>query len=261
MIEELRVKSMKKTMTPKKSRRLRSDVYSENGDKKRCQGRTHPNGPVMLPLVKFHTHKSGPNKGKPFSECIECWRARRGYSPDGGWVSRDEWMPVVTRLVTIAGSKAELCRMTGKHIGFFSRGRDRMSRRVLRELEQLLAELEKTEVNLQGRSEPDIYDPEPFASILKKFIDDWNEERPMDSSSSDFQGVIEWLHEKTGIHPRRILAFRKCEIERVPATQVDALIQAMNLTHFLYDGTLVSKPNPLWSMESYREHMRRSGCA
>lgn len=253
------MKSMRMMTIPMKSRRLRSDVYSENGDEKRCGGKTHKNGPVMLPLVKFHTHKSGPNKGKPFSECIECWRARRGYAPDGGWVSRDEWMPVVARLVNIAGSKAELCRATGKHIGFFSRKRDRMSRRVLRELEQLLSELEALDTNYQGRSEPDIYDPEPFATVLNKFIDDWNEERPQDSSY-EFQGVVEWLHEQTGIHPRRILAFRKREIERVPATQVDALVQAMNLTHFLFDGTLVSKPNPLWSMESYLDHMRRSGC-
>lgn len=251
----------------KKERRLRSDVYSDNGEMKRCNGKMHEE-PVMLPLVRFHIHKSGPNAGKPFSECIECWRARRGHDPKLARIPKAEWLPVVTRLVSILGSKSALSELTGKYKGFYSRQRDKMDARVFRELEELLSELEGRR---SGHGEAEVLeDKNLFAAILNNFMEEWRRERPPDDvvanghfaqdKQHNFIGVLEWLSSKTGIHERRIREFQHGKVERVPLSQADALIQAMNLTHLFWNGTLKVIPNPLWSLQKYLDYMRERGC-
>lgn len=245
----------------------RPDRFSENGEKKKCTGVLHREG-VMLPLTRFHTLKSGKNAGKPMPECIECWRVRHGRDPQGRWVQEAEWKPVVLRLVEILGTKTAVADALGENKQLFSRKRKdgRIRGGKFRKMERLLHDLEKGTKWNQGEAE--IIENEPFGSILRQFIDDWNKDRPQGQEGGKtikkevyFMGAIDWLAEKTGIHPRRVAAFKDNEIERIPFTQADALLQAMNLTHYMgLHGIIQPKPNPQWSMETYLEYMRERGC-
>jgi len=216
------------------------------------------------------------------AECIECWRARRGLVPENGWVSSEEWKPVLNKLILILGSKAEIARRMKQNTQFFSRPRDKMRAPQFRQMEQLLVvEEKKLGIKFYNRGEAEIIDPEPFASILWKFFKDWIAERPLHTQGAqhdyflhsdiddenneeepiiDFMGPWQLLSDKTGIDIRRIQAFARKEIPQVPWSQADALLQAMNLTHYIFDGTIQVKPNPRWSMETYLDYMRVRGC-
>lgn len=257
-----------------KERKLRSDRYSENGELKKCSGFLHRENPVMLPLSHFHMLKSGHMAGKPMAECIECWRSRRGLDPAQRRVDRAEWVPVMTRLIEIVGSQAEVARKIGRFPSTLSRAKtnNQMGADLFRDMQNLLRDVEVEQkgnhVNWK-RGEAEVVDAHEFSVILKKFAEDWLRERPKNSWSGTetleedekegFYGPVDWLAEKAELNVRRVQAFLNEEIENVPLSQADALMQAMNLTH-LWGITIHVKPNPQWSMESYMAYMKERGC-
>ena len=251
--------------------RARPDRYSANDEMKKCTGFLHKENPVMLPLSHFFTLKSGRWAGRPMAECKACWRARLGRDPASGLVSAAEVNLVLGRLVALLGSKAEIGRRLKKPPSVLSRNRKHMTVRLFSELQGLLAELERAN-GMRGRtkgvSHAEIVDPEPLGQLVRDFIKKWRKERPIshieDGTSAwganEFVGALDYLYANSGIDQRKIRGIVNNEYSEIGDSIADALLQAMNLTHLMHDGTIQSRPNPRWSMEAYLAYMRERGC-
>lgn len=136
---------------------------------------------------------------------------------------------------------------------------------------------------------PEVVTAEPLGSILRKFCEDWKRERPTGYDAAgksrayrnspvqvssytyispdeeievepSFFGPEAWISEKTGINVRSIRGIRNGEYPYVPFEKVDAILQALNLTHYLYNGEIEVIRNPKWSVEAWQEYMADRGC-
>jgi hypothetical protein len=204
------------------------------------------------------------------AECKDCWRARKGANPDKVWVDQAEFNIVLSRLLSFCGSKAEICRKLGKHLGTFSRKRGHVTVGLLREMQTLLAQLEK-EHGINGRMNAghsaEICDPEPLGQVVRDFINKWRREWSIDSINGNagwlngqFLSAYDYLHEKSEIDPRKIRGIASNEYREIAWPIVDALLQAMGQSQLVYNGTIQVKPNPRWSTEAYLNYMRERGC-
>jgi len=73
-------------------------------------------------------------------------------------------------------------------------------------------------------------------------------------------GAIDYLAYWSGVSHRRISHFYNGHGVYVTLAIADKLLQAMERTDYLADGTLHVVPNPHWTQEHYVEYMKLRGC-
>lgn len=117
-------------------------------------------------------------------------------------------------------------------------------------------------LGFRNNGSPEVVRAEEFAPIFQKWVDDWYKERPPEHNMLNGRirpmGAIEWLHQETGINPRRLGAILRCEIPNVPLHQVDLILTAMGRQ---VSGTEVEViRNPAWSPEAWAKYMKSRGC-
>jgi len=108
------------------------------------------------------------------------------------------------------------------------------------------------------RGEAEVVPAEPLGSILRAWNVRWLQERPK-GRSGEFVGPVNWLAEQTGIHVSRVEQICNGKIPRVPLSQADKLLTAIDENYKL--GSVIRiKPNPNWSFEKWQEYMQERGC-
>lgn len=76
----------------------------------------------------------------------------------------------------------------------------------------------------------------------------------------DQVGPAQWLAAASGVSERTIWGITSGEREHIGLSKADALLMAVELPHFLQDGTIDVIPNPRLSQERWAEYMQERGC-
>lgn len=236
---------------------------SEDGTRKLCLGRTHPEGGEWVPLSQFHRHKTGPSAGKLFSVCKPCWNVLQGRDVNAGQASWDEAWPVFHRLEELLGSGAAVARRMGRQRNWLYeiRKSNTVRRTILLEAQRLLEQLEALRATRQ-RGEAEVVRAEPLGTILREWVIEWLAERPLETYGGEsMMGPMQWLAEKTEIHIRRVSGIVNGEFPHVGLSQADALLTAIGQSYLLTIGEIPVIPNPNWSIEQWKAYMETRGCA
>jgi hypothetical protein len=111
---------------------------------------------------------------------------------------------------------------------------------------------------LGAQGEAEVVPAEPLGSILRAWCVRWLQERPRDRQG-EFVGPVNWLAEQTGIHIDRVEQICNGKIARVPLSQADKLLIAID-SNYMLGSVIRVKPNPNWSFEKWQEYMQGRGC-
>lgn len=122
--------------------------------------------------------------------------------------------------------------------------------------------------NSNGSGEAEVVHGQQLSVVLKKWIVEWLSDRPLNEAragqafskrenrAATAMGPIQFLAEKTEIHIRRVSAICNGEMDFVPWSQADKLLQACNLTHLTRNNEIQVISNPNWSMERWIAYMQ-----
>lgn len=233
-----------------------SNNVSKNGETKLCKGPLHRAG-VRLPLNQFYQSENG----VPYSQCIACRNHLLGRLPDSGLISWNDAEPVFERLFALTGGRREAAIAIGlpERSLLPNRLRPKIRVRTFNLARDKISELEQ---DIWNRGEAEVVLAEPLGSYIRAWVVRWVAERPRPQEKGkrgEFYGPINWLSDQTEIHISRIEQISNGKHPRVPLWQADRILTAMGENYLLRQDIKVI-PNPVWSMETWYEHMRERGC-
>ncbi len=191
-----------------------------------------------------------------------------------GWVPQEKAKPVVDRLVFKLGSEAEITNQLNLKRDYFnSVNGEGFPSKIYTKMVNLLAEIE-SEVRMSGAGDAEVVRPEPLGSIVREWITNYANDRPLYTGQSgytqvawNFIGPLQALsyrtkssYDGTVVNVRKINGIARNEFKFISLILADRLMVAMDQHDRIATGEIEVIPNPNWSMERWLAYMSERGC-